>query len=213
MLFFMSSEFVFLLISRVIKMKVQSLKSVVFGAVCLSVALPIYAAGSNSGAIQFQGRITGDTCDVVINGATNPAIGIVQMGNWPASLFTTTGTEIGGTGGAGKLNIELLNCPAMTTASVELKGTIDASDPTHLKVDAGSGAADGVAIVIYDTKNTSSSTPIEINQAISYTPVPGGSLETDGTLSLAYEAKYISTKNTVTPGTANSSINYEITYN
>lgn len=147
--------------------------------------------------------------DIPINGAgsisniscsmTSTSSMSFPVGNVPVGEFTAVGTVSKKTS-----TRDLgLNCDAGANINVTLNGTQnpDSPDPSILALARGTNVATGVGVqLLYDGK------PLELNKQL-YLKTSAGGQET-----FPITARYIQTKGTVTPGTANATATLNITY-
>lgn len=155
-------------------------------------------SGNAKGTINFRGQFIDTTCTVEVNN-TNKNEGIVQLGTWMTNTFDKVGelTE------AVPLTIGLSGCPAtLSRARVTFGGSAVHPDNNKLyKVSEAQGVGIGISG--------------DINGTNFYTP----ETEADG-IDLAgnsgektYYARYVTTANEVTAGTANADVTVTIQYN
>lgn len=152
---------------------------------------PITVSG---GTVQFNGSIVNAPCTVDINSE-----GLnVDLGQYRATDFSKTGDVTG----VKPFNINLNNCSAETysKAAVTFNGTTAAGNN---KAPSVTGGATGVGIQI-----------LRNNAALA---VDGSEASADVNLNegenrLAFQAQYIALNNTVTPGAANATANFTVTY-
>jgi major type 1 subunit fimbrin (pilin) len=148
------------------------------------------------GTINFKGSITDQTC-TVDSGSQNQD---VTLGNVAQSALN---------GGAGKsaaptrFTLSVSGCPdTVSGANVKFDGTSNSENRNLLALDEGTGIATGVGIEIADQNGTA----IPLHTASSdYT------LE-EGSNTLEFVARYVSTGTAVTTGTANGTSQFTINY-
>ncbi|KNC88192.1 fimbrial protein [Trabulsiella odontotermitis] len=175
------------------------MKKVLLGAALLplSVIATLQTANASDGTIQFNGSIVDSPC-VISSESKNQE---VDMGAVKSSTFAATGDK----STAAPFQIKLEECDltaGKTKVNVVFNGIGDDDDTSLLSVDNGAGSATGVGIGIFDAKG----------QAISLNE--GASLEdlTEGNTTLNYDARYVSTKDAVTIGSANGQVDFSLTY-
>lgn len=158
------------------------------------VVTPITVAG---GTVQFTGSITDAPC--VVNASTEGQP--VELGQYRAADFSTAGD----TSSPKNFNISLSNCAVDTysKASVTFNGVTASGDNTTLSTVGGSGAATGVGIQILKDGVPLAVDGTETSEATSLT---------GGSNNLTFQARYIAKNATVTPGQANASADFTITY-
>lgn len=164
------------------------------------------SAFAADGTINFTGEIVDAPCSISANSQNM----VVPLGKVSRTTFdgSTAGTAVPGKKATpAKFKIDLLGCGASAKgAIVTFSGTADSDDATSLRVaNAGQvsvGAASGVAIEIGDSAGTK---------------IPLGSASGEyvlglGDNSLNFQAAYVATKTTVTPGPANSVAQFTVAY-
>lgn len=155
------------------------------------------SAFASDGEVKFIGNITEVGCT-----ATNaPATPLeVTLGNVAKSAF---GTAAGTTASTTKFTLALTKCPdSAKKAKVKFDGTPDLTNPALLRLDTASGAK-GVGIEILDDVGTA----IPMHTASKEYPL------VEGNNSLNFAARYKSTLDTVTVGSANANTGFTINYN
>ncbi|MEQ4988224.1 fimbrial protein [Proteus vulgaris] len=165
------------------------------------------SAEEQTGQISFTGLIYASTCTIDINGTGSD--GNVNMGRYATSEFDGAGSEVGGTGGNGKLDISLINCPPQGKVKLKLEGKTDSSSNQILALDNpnDTNTAKNVGIHIYDHDDLD--VPYNINFAEEYDIKDNGDLKSK---TLSFIAKYVSTDNDVEAGRADATLNYTLTY-
>ncbi|MDR6352454.1 fimbrial protein [Pantoea sp. SORGH_AS_0659] len=167
-------------------------KKALVAAALLSI-VSVNAAHAADGNLTFTGEILAATC--TINGSAPGNINI-PLGNFSVNEFGSTGT----TAGNGKIVMELAGCPnQISTVKIQFEGTPDDDNPSLLKIN---GSATGLGIGIYETDGT---------------PIPIGNSSRDITLTSGaakaeFDAKFMSTANTVGAGSANATATYTLQY-
>lgn len=160
-------------------------------------AASVFAA---DGTVNFTGEILTSACKV----DTNSLNQTVELGKVSSSAFTKSGS----TAAATKFDINLTDCPtgadSPTIASVKFDGTNDSINPNILALNSGSGAKN-VGIAIYE-KDGATLIPMS-NQSQDNTIDT-----TSSSLTMSFIAKYMSTADTVTAGTANGATNFTVIY-
>lgn len=150
------------------------------------------------GQVNFTGKIIDTGCDVV-NTVSNPLV--VNLGEVAKSEFTAAGDTAAATG----FTLKLTNCPAtVSAAKIKFDGTALNGDNSVLKLTPDAGVATGVGIQISDIADV-----LPLFQESTAYALQSGSAEND----LNFTARYIAVSSAVTPGPANSSANFSVTYN
>lgn len=151
------------------------------------------AANAADGTINFTGEILTQGCTIT---STNPL-------NVDLGKITFPENVNGGEESAGRKFTISLNCPT-SLSGITFSGRSDSTFPDFFAV---TGGADGVAVRLYKSDNI--------------TPISNGTSVTTGVFSNfsgsnIYEAnlfaKYVTTKNTITPGQANAVVNFNVEY-
>lgn len=155
---------------------------------------PVTVAG---GTVKFTGSITDAPC--VVNASTEGLP--VELGQYRASDFS----KVGDTSSPKTFNISLSNCAVdtYTKASVTFNGLTSSGDNTILSTDGGDSSATGVGIQILKKNITLALDGSKASETTSLT---------EGNNNLAFQARYIAKNATVTPGQANASADFTITY-
>ncbi|WP_313537231.1 fimbrial protein [Pantoea sp.] len=155
---------------------------------------PVTVAG---GTVQFTGSITDAPC--VVNASTEGQP--VELGQYRSADFS----KAGDTTSPKNFNISLSSCAVDTysKASVTFRGVTAAGDNTTLSTDGGSGAATGVGIQIL--KNN-------VALAVDGSGASEATSLIEGSNNLTFQAQYIAKAARVTPGQANASADFTITY-
>nr|WP_281172955.1 fimbrial protein [Trabulsiella guamensis] len=154
-------------------------------------------ANASDGTIRFNGSIVDSPCVISSNSQNQE----VDMGAVKSSTFSTAGDKSTAT----PFQIRLEECDltaGKTKVNVVFNGIGDDDDTTLLSVDNGAGSATGVGIGLFDAKGEA----IALND--------GASLEalSEGETVLNYDARYVSTKDAVTVGSASGQVDFSLTY-
>ncbi|UCB32301.1 type 1 fimbrial protein [Duffyella gerundensis] len=150
------------------------------------------------GTVRFLGTVVNGACAVDAGDVDK----VVQMGQVRVADFNGTA------GTPAKLrqdvDIKLLDCDTSVaqTAAVIFKGTGSPGYNGILSAGFGAGAATGVGIQLFDTTGE----PLLLNTRSTATQL------IDGTNTLHFRAGYISVSDTVTPGNADATATFDITY-
>ncbi len=153
-------------------------------------------AQAADGTINFTGEIIDKTCTVAPDSKSKA----VNLGKVAVSALTgTKGSKAAPT----PFTLKLTSCPAsVTAATLTFDGARDITNPELLQVPGGPGVADGVGIEIADKNGTR--IPL-------YTASPDYTVNS-GDTTLDFVARYVSTKDTVTAGTANAVAQFTLNY-
>lgn len=152
---------------------------------------PVTVSG---GTVQFSGSIVNAPCVVDIGGEGLS----VDLGQYRAADFTTTGDVTS----ARTFNINLDNCATETysKAALSFNGTTAAGNNKALSVSGGAGGV-GIQILKNNTALVVDGTESSVEQIFN-----------TGSNTIPFQAQYISLENTVTPGAANATANFTVTY-
>lgn len=182
-------------------MKHTVLSSVIIASAFLS---GIASANTvNGGRVNFEGELVSAACAVDMSSMNQT----IQMGQVRTASFATTGA----TSAAVPFDIKLTGCDtaligspaAPQTVAVSFVGVASSTNPNALAISGGAGTATGIGIQIRD----SSGTPVRMDGT------PGTAHEIDRTtMSIPFQASYISTAAAVTAGTANATATFALTY-
>lgn len=158
------------------------------------------AAGTsvNGGVINFTGDVVSAACAVSPNSTSMS----VNMGQVRIADFGS----VAGTESASKTPfvIQLDDCDTTTstTASVSFNGVVFPSNPNALAAGQGPGAATGVGIQIFDKSG----------KKVTFNSASDAVTLTDGTNYIPFQAGFVSTSDSPTPGNANTSAIFQVTY-
>ncbi|WP_109394610.1 fimbrial protein [Proteus terrae] len=168
----------------------------------------VLAAETQTGTLTFKGLIYSSSCSIDINDTNSPNANIL-MGRYPTSAFDGKDSEVGGENGNGKIEITLENCPPVGKVTLKLNGKADSSSDQTLALDnpTSSDTAKNIGIRIYNIKDMSK--PLVINGSKTESIDVEGA---DTSWNVEFVAKYISIASTVSPGQADATLNYTITY-
>ncbi|MBF4154935.1 fimbrial protein [Enterobacter hormaechei] len=161
---------------------------------------PVTPITVNGGNIQFTGSIVNAPC-VIDN---NSASAIVKLGQYRVDSFSGTGS----TSSPVDFNIDLIDCTVDTysKAAITLNGVTADGNNKVLALKARQAAdttAGGVGIqILQDGK------ALPVDGSTASTPKPF----TESGVSLLFQAQYLALADEVTPGSANSSADFTITY-
>ena len=154
------------------------------------------ADGNTTGIIHFKGQFIDSTCTVETN-HENKNEGTVQLGTWLTNTFDAVGEKTT----AMPFTIGLSGCPAtLGTARVTFEGTENDENPNLYKV----SNAEGVGIAL--STDATSENYLHPN-------LDAGGIELTGNKGeKTYYARYVTTAEEVSPGTANADITVTIKY-
>jgi major type 1 subunit fimbrin (pilin) len=173
--------------------KLTALSLLVMAGLASMTLRSAYADGNDSGTITFTGQVLDSTC-TLDSKALDVAMGAVTV-----DAFSTAGV----TGRNVPFKIDLSNCNAkLSGVKVELDGAADKTKPEFLGLDSGANAAKGIAIELLDNK----AKQVPINSVSDEYTI------TEGNNALNFDARYVSTADTVTAGDANASANFTLLY-
>lgn len=173
-------------------------KTLICSFVLSSVFFASAASANFGGRINFEGDVVNGTCAVDANSVNQT----IQLGQVRSSAFTA----VGQVAGAVPFSIQLNDCDTTNAnnAMVGFIGNAAASDPNALTVSGGAGAATGIGIYISDRSST-----VLTPDGTASTPV----MLQNGKNVLPFHAQYVSVAANVTPGTANATTTFHMTYN
>lgn len=164
-------------------------------------------AQAGDGTIYFEGKLTGTTCDITVDGQASPAT--VTLPTISTSLLQTSGDTAADTG----FSINLANCTGVTSASTaaaffENGSTVDTTTYNLLNTDEG--VTDGATNVQLQLLDQKTNLPLQVgntSQVSNTTRIDMSS----GSASLPYSVRYYAMGAT-TPGTVKSQVNFSIDY-
>lgn len=167
-------------------------------AIAVTAALSTSAAFATGGQVNFTGNITDAVCEV----ANSPSAPLqVPMGDVSKTEFDAAGATAAPQG----FTLVLRNCPVTAhNAMIEFDGTSVTGNNAILALTPVAGVATNVGIQISDDTNTV--VPL-------YTASKGYPLSSTNDNELKFVARYISTDTTVSPGSADATANFSVTYN
>ncbi|MDA3990630.1 fimbrial protein [Klebsiella aerogenes] len=144
----------------------------------------------------ITGTVTTDSCNVDTDSQNLK----VPLGDVVTGRFV----RVGDTSPSQKFNITLTDCDTgVKGASITFTGTSDSDNPDLLQITKDSGAASGIAVEIMDE---TSGSPVPLGKATTTKAL------TAGENSLPYSLRYKSTLGTVTAGSANAVMFFDLTY-
>ena len=158
------------------------------------------SANASNGSVIFEGKITADTCPIIISPPSGAIGSAVDMGELPASVFKTSGEEYN------KRRFELVvedgaACGFNSNkATVTFDGTADGSGD-YFAVTPTNDGAKNVAIALRDRTGNS--------------VAPGSAsaeydLKDTGESRMAFDATYRATAIPVKPGAASATIRFTV---
>ncbi|MDF7788623.1 fimbrial protein [Pantoea stewartii] len=155
------------------------------------------SASAADGTINFTGKIADTACTVDPASANQT----VNMGEVAASSFKSAGA----TASAARFTINLTNCPAAaTSASVRFDGPLASGNGNLLALSSGQTATN-VGVGIYEQD---SNTLIPVGSASAPVKLSSASIN-----ALNFIAKYVSTAEKVSAGSANAAATFTVAYN
>jgi len=162
-------------------------------AATLPMSIQVANAGNDTaGTVNFIGKVVANTCDLSKKDVN------VDMGTVVASDFTTKGSY----SLAKNFSIDLKNCDAsLSGVTVKFGGTPDKSIADDLAIQAGTGAASGLAIEI----RANNGKKVSLNNESPIYALKSGAN------TLNFSALYIST-GTVSAGLANATSPFTLQY-
>ncbi|HBO22560.1 MAG TPA: pilus assembly protein [Providencia sp.] len=155
------------------------------------------ASADANGTIHFKGQFIDSTCMVEVNNA-NKNEGTIQLGTWMSNSFDKVGEKTD----AIPFLIGLSGCPAtLNQAIVTFSGTANSDNPELYNVDKATGVGIGLS------SDNVGSTYYQPNS-------PAGSIDLSkgNKGEKEYFARYVTTADAVTPGTANADVTVTIKY-
>lgn len=184
------------------------MKKIILALCALSAGSAFAASTTQSGTIHLNGYIYSATCDIQVNNKPFADNVTIDMGRHPTSAFNSKGDETGWDGFNGIIDIKLHNCPDTGRLSVSFQGTTMSGDSTILKLDnpTDSGTAKNLGIHLYDM-DEDKLMRMDGSEAFSANVTNSESYTKD------FWATYVSTEDTVTPGTADATLGFTIEYN
>ncbi|CAJ0715659.1 hypothetical protein LMG6871_01527 [Ralstonia edaphis] len=165
------------------------------------------------GTINFEGKITSDTCKV--SSASGDAGTInVKMGNVAADDIGTVAAPKNLVGGTGSANFEVV-CKKGAKVSMKFAGKAAdlSTDKKTLRVNSGNtsaGFAQGVGIAVYEgTGATANAFDLSGGDLLAQTEVPAEG----GSINVRFAAAYVAPDATkIKPGIANASLPFTLSY-
>jgi major type 1 subunit fimbrin (pilin) len=165
------------------------------------------------GTINFEGKITSDTCKV--SSASGDAGTInVKMGNVAADDIGTVAAPKNLVGGTGSANFEVV-CKKGAKVSMKFAGKAAdlSTDKKTLRVNSGNtsaGFAQGVGIAVYEgTGATANAFDLSSGDLLAQTEVPAEG----GSINVRFAAAYVAPDATkIKPGIANASLPFTLSY-
>lgn len=153
------------------------------------------AAHAADGTVHFNGNIVSDACTIDASGQNLT----VNMGDVATAAFSAVGDKAS----PSKFSINVTDCPdTVKQVSVKFDGTSDSDNTDLLKLDSDQ-TAKGVAIEIASDAGTA----IPLHSAS-----PAYTVADDGSATLDFVGRYVSTAATVEAGTANATSQFTINY-
>ncbi|WP_049696356.1 fimbrial protein [Pseudomonas fulva] len=158
------------------------------------------SANANTGLVLFDGKITADTCPIIISPPSGAIGSAVEMGELPASAFKASGEEYNQRTFALVVEDGAACGFSSNKATVTFEGTADASG-NYFAVTPTSDGAKNVAIALRDRTGNS--------------VAPGSAsaeydLSDTGQSRMVFDATYRATSVPVLPGAASASIRFTV---
>ncbi len=167
-----------------------------FTAAMLFAGFSAGVMADDGASISVTGTVSASTCTVSPDSQSKE----INLGNISARQFQRAGD--GSPEQIFILNLEKCS-PTLSNVTVTFNGDADTQNPDLLAIGSGAGAANGIAVAIYDQKRTL----IPLNTAsASY------ALQPDQTVALKFYARYLSTKDTVISGNATATTTFVLNY-
>ncbi|EDN7225499.1 fimbrial protein [Salmonella enterica subsp. enterica] len=142
-------------------------------------------------------NITSISCDVISNDIS------VSLGNHKKIEFSGPGTTTKWT----YFSVSL-QCDTGTNISMTVNATPEnLGDSGIIKLDSGEDVAQGIGIQLFIQNIDGTDSPVNLNNLINY----GKSL-VNGVKTINFQARYYQTSQTVTPGVANATVTFTMTY-
>ncbi|WP_054883732.1 fimbrial protein [Pseudomonas sp. NBRC 111130] len=153
-----------------------------------------------NGTINFEGRITQDTCPIdVRNPNDGSSSSVVKMGTVPAVKFTATGQEYAGKGFSLVIP-DIADCKGATNeANVMFSGASSTGD--YFDLNPGNDSAKNVVIAVRDVSNGLVKPGV---------PTADTPLAASGETIIPFMAYYRSTANSVEAGVASADVSFTV---
>jgi len=171
-------------------------KKVLLSSLILASAGSWAATTVTGGTVNFEGSVVDAACAVSADSIDQT----VQMGQ----VRTAALADAGATASSVPFNITLEDCDSTvsSSAAVTFSGVASADDATVLAAGQGSGAAQNVAIKIYDNSGS----------AVNLGELSATTTLLDGTNTLPFVAKYFTPVGSATAGDASAQATFTMTY-
>jgi len=167
---------------------------------------PAVSMAETGGKITFEGKVTDQTCQVTINGASGDVS--VTLPTVPQSQFL----DVGAVAGRTPFVVKIAGCKQGVATAVNVNVTLTnptlTSDGALANTAPGNGAAEGVALQLLS--DMTEAKPFNLT---SQSHLTGLELEPGATeASHEFAVQYISHAKSVKAGTVQAVVNYDITY-
>ncbi|MCU6306628.1 fimbrial protein [Enterobacter quasiroggenkampii] len=158
----------------------------------------IAAAQAYDGTVNISGLIQDNTCELAPDSQNNN----INMGVVVAAQFS----RLGDFSQAKKFTIYLENCgPAASEATITFTGSVSLENDKFFSLDGiGEDVAKGLALGIFDNYGNIIS-PGQSSRGYAIKP-------NQDTVSLDFSARYVAVDETVTPGSADTTVTFIINY-
>jgi len=155
-----------------------------------------FAAAPGDGTVKFTGEIVDAPCAI----STDSQYQEVVLGQVAKTVFKAVGDK--SPSKEFKIKLEGCDISGKNKVTVSFSGMGDTTKPDMLALTNEVGAATGVAIGIYDNANQA----VDLNTGKSPNSLAAGQTV------LYYSANYVATKDAVTTGYGNASVDFNVTY-
>ncbi|EML0566229.1 hypothetical protein SR70_06575 [Klebsiella aerogenes] len=154
------------------------------------------SASAYDGQLNFTGEITDQVCSVATDGNN------IDLGKISNKAFNGVGDYAGNS----RFSIKLSDCPdSIKSVKVKFDGNPDNGNPEIIALTKGKKSATGLGVQITDIDSGVVSLGVPTRD---FNIKPGSTVN-----QLDFSARYISTAQDITPGQANATASFTITYN
>ncbi|MDC0726459.1 fimbrial protein [Phytobacter diazotrophicus] len=185
--------------------------------VIAAISLVNTASAATNGTVNFSGKLTDQTCQVVLNNGSS-ASGTVELPTVSKELLTSGG---GHTAGKTPFTLTLIGCKASTTTfgvTAYFPATAYTDGGGYLKnIETGTTAAERVTLEILQ-KNGTTEKPLKIGRPITdasyqFTTVAAGATSVTMHYAVRYKNSWVSgSQYNTTPGKVKGIAIYELAY-
>ncbi|MGE8030151.1 fimbrial protein [Enterobacter mori] len=152
---------------------------------------------AHDGTVNISGTIQDNTCELAPDSQNKK----VNMGSVADAQFSRAGDF----SVAKSFTLNLQNCgPAASEATVTFSGTADTQNPELFAIESGADSATGLALGLFDS-NGKRIAPGGTSEGVVLTP--GQSF-----VALAFSARYVAVRDSVTAGNANVAVTFVVGY-